>query len=849
MAAYTPLLTLPPSVNSQNSNILEKSKLNCKIVNHTPLESSSFSPPNNPSLLPVYPNSSNYAIAIDCCCCLTFGRQIHAQTLKRGFFNSREFYETRLLYMYSKCGSFLDACQLFDEMPQRGIYSWVGILNACVEHGFNDKALLLFHELFVAEFVLELQFFVFPVVLKACGGIGFVGPGRELHGYLLKRKLLSNIYVSNALIDMYGKWGALDEALKVFNGMEERDCVSWNCMITSFASSGMAFESLKFLERMQSCGDTKPNLISWSAAIASFAQNGYDEEAVGLLGQMLDNGFKPNAQTLASVLPCCGRLEALQVGKEIHGYVVRHGLKLNPFILNGLIDVYSKCGDLGSALEIFLKSSVRNLVSYNAIIDGYCKNGNLIKAKELFYQMELDGVRADTISWNLIISGYCDDGNFEEALKVFREMQEEGIEADSFTLGSVLTACAARAEGKEIHSNAISRGLNSNPFMCNKLIEMYCRYFDFESAEMIFHNMAERDLVTWNLLMSGYARANRLNRSQELLYAMRNDGFEPNIFTWNGLIAGCMENGHNEFVLEMLSELQTAGLKPDIYTIGMIIPVCSRLVSFEQGKQAHSYAIRCGYDTDVHIGAALIDMYAKCGIIERSALSFQRISSHNLVSFNTLFAGYAMHGLRREGLALFQEMLEDGIIPDEISFLSVLSLCVHVGSVEEGLHYFNLMETYDIRPNLKHYSCMVDLHSRAGKLIEAFSFIKSMPMEPDAVIWGALLGGCVVYHDFQLGEIAANRLIELEGDNVSNYVLVANLYATAKRMEDLARIRSVIRNMGMHKSPGWSWIEEKGQTHMFLANDSSHTRAHEIYAAVENLSFHIRMQDEMIDTV
>ncbi|KAH0451435.1 hypothetical protein IEQ34_018734 [Dendrobium chrysotoxum] len=169
------------------------------------------------------------------------------------------------------------------------------------------------------------------------------------------------------------------------------------------------------------------------------------------------------------------------------------------------------------------------------------------------------------------------------------------------------------SQGKEIYSYAISKGLNSNPFVCNKLIGMYCKYFDFESAELIFHNMVEGDLVTLNLLISGHVQTNQLNRSQKLLYVMRNDGFEPIILTWNGLITGCMENGLNEFVLEMLLELQIAGLKPDKYTIGMIIPVCSRIASFEQGKQAHSYAICCGIDANVYIGSALIDSILLAG--------------------------------------------------------------------------------------------------------------------------------------------------------------------------------------------------------------------------------------------
>ncbi|PKA59244.1 Pentatricopeptide repeat-containing protein [Apostasia shenzhenica] len=802
-------------------------------------------------LLPASPNSFSYAAAIDTCNCLQLGRQVHAHSLKSGFSGCREFLEARLLSMYARCGSFCDACQLFEKMPQRSIHSWVGIFTTCVDNGFNGKALLLFQELLcIKKVLLEMEFFVFPVVLNACGALGFVGAGRELHGLLLKGAFILNVYVGNALVDMYGKCGVLDEALKVFDGMEERDCVTWNSAITSCASNGMVIESLKILERMQSCGDAKPNLVSWSAAIASFAQNGYGEMAVLLLKRMLESGIKPNAQTLASVLPCCARMETVDVGKEIHGYVVRHELFLNPFVVNGLIDVYSRFSDMGIALELFLNYSERNLVSFNAMIVGYTESGNLIKARELFDEMEHAGVRRDTTSWNAIISGYCDGGTFEEALKMFRVMQMvESIRADSFTLVGALTACAAMAaitQGREIHSFAISSGLISQPLVCNSLIEMYCRCHDFKSAESVFHDMGERDEVSWNVLINGHAHANQLRRSQELLSLMRNDGFEPSIITWNGVLGGSMENGHNEFVLKKLSEFEVTGLKPDIYTMGIIVTVCSRTVYIEQGKQAHAYSIRCGYETDVHIGAALIDMYAKCGIIRSAILAFNCISKHNLVSFNTLLSGYAMHGLRTEGLQLFNEMLQNGIKPDAISFLSVLSLCVHVGSVEEGLHCFNMMGTYGIRPNLKHYTCLVDLFSRAGKLQEALKLIDGMPLEPDAVIWGTLLSGCVVHNDIQLGEIAAKRLTELEGDNADNYVLVANLYGIAGRREDLCRTRKTIWERGMRKSPGWSWIEHNGVVHVFLSNDRSHKQANEIHDIVKNLAAHMTMQQDIV---
>ncbi|XP_072959143.1 pentatricopeptide repeat-containing protein At3g16610-like [Typha angustifolia] len=794
-------------------------------------------------------DTSDYASAIDSCDCPFFGRQIHAHAFKRGFCGCREFLETRILIMYGRCSTVEVARLLFDKMPHRTMYSWVGILTVIVDHGFLEEAIFVFLELISVE--VELEFFIFPVALKACGGLGSLELGKALHGFVLKKGFDSNLYVGNALIDMYGKCGFVDEAIRVLEGMPETDCVSWNSVINGCAANGMVFEALKVLESMQQSDAVKPNLVSWSAAIGGFAQNGYDKEALELLGRMIDSSINPNAQTLAVVLPACGRLELLNIGKEMHGYIVRHELMSNAFIVNGLVDVYRRCNHMIAAEVLFLRFSVRNLVSYNTMLVGYCENNELEKAKELFDCMELDGVKRDAISWNSMISGFVDNEKFDEALEMFSYMnKEKGIESDSFNLGSSLSACSALGrlrQGKEIHSYAIARGLHTNPFVGAALVELYSQSQDLFAAELAFGGITERNTVTWNMLISGFAQAGKLSRSLELLALMREDGFEPNIYTWNGMIAGCMENGQNELALHMFCRLQSEMLRPDIYTIGMILPICSRLVSIVRGKQVHAYSIRCGYDSDVHIGAALVDMYCKCGDIRLGILSFHRIWKHNLVSYNTMLAGFAMHGLGEEGLALFSQLIQYGIRPDEITFLSVLSSCVHGGVVEEGHFYFNLMTCYDIKPDLKHYTCMVDLLSRAGQLNEAYELIQNMPMTPDAVVWAALLSGCVTHCNVQLGEIAANRLFELEEGNVANYILLANLYALAGRWDDLTRTRHIIKDKRMHKSPGCSWIEVHDKIHLFLAGDKSHRQTSKVYATLESLNYHMTRHDEMAE--
>lgn len=737
---------------------------------------------------------------------------------------------------------------MFDKMIQRTIYTWVAILTVLVNHGLFRKAIGLFKDMLMQG--VEFNFYVFPVVLKACTGLDLVELGKYIHAFVLKTDIVSNVYVGNALIDMYGKCGLVDDATKFFHGMKEKDSVSWNSIITACSANAMVYEALEFLEEMRKLVNVEPDVVSWSSTIGGFAQNGHDEEALELFVKMLESGVKPNCQTFSSLLPSCGRLGILDRGKELHGYVMRHGLITSSFVLNGLMDVYWRCGDIISSERLFSSFSARNIVSYNTLLIGYFGTGKLEKAKDLFEKIELDGIKRDDISWNSIISGYVDNEMNDEALRMFRKMIiDEQIEPNQYHLGSTLLACAASGafkQGKELHSHAIVRGFASDPYVGSALVELYCKCKDLSAAETAFRGILEKSIWNWNVLSMGHARNGNFIRSFELIEEMKKCGLQPTIHTWNGLIAGCMENGENKLAFELFRKIPSEGTRPDIHTIGMVLPICSRVLSIELGKQVHAHAIRCGYESEVRIGAPLVDMYCKCGNIQLGVLAFERIGEHNLVSWNTMLAGYATHGLGAEGIKVFNKLLKDGVVPNEITFLSVLSSCVHIGDVEKGHLYFKLMQNYGIEPDLKHYTCMVDLLSRAGQLNQAFDLIQTMPMQPDSFMWSALLNGCIIKCNLELGEIAGSKLIELEEDNMANYVLLANLYASTEKWDDLARIRTLIREKGMHKTPGCSWIEIRDTVHMFLAGDTSHEEVDEIYDLLDVLHLHMKKVDGVL---
>ncbi|XP_039046679.1 pentatricopeptide repeat-containing protein At3g02330, mitochondrial-like [Hibiscus syriacus] len=291
--------------------------------------------------------------------------------------------------------------------------------------------------------------------------------------------------------------------------------------------------------------------------------------------------------------------------------------------------------------------------------------------------MRTIGIKKDIISWNTLISGYMNNSLLDEALNLFKHvLTEDGIEPDSFTLGSVLYACTNMASlslGKEIHTQAIVRGLQSNTFVGGALVEMYCKCQELKAAQIAFNEVNERDTATWNALISGYARCNQIEGIKHLLRKMREDGFEPNVYTWNGIIAGHVENDLHDKAMQLFSEMQTSNMRPDVYTIGIILPACSRSATIERVKQVHAHAIRCGYDADVYVGAALVDMYAKCGSIQHALLAYNRILEPNLVSHNAMLTAYATHGQGEDGIALFRRIITNGSRPDHVTFLSALT--------------------------------------------------------------------------------------------------------------------------------------------------------------------------------
>ncbi|KAF3796824.1 Pentatricopeptide repeat-containing protein [Nymphaea thermarum] len=419
-----------------------------------------------------------------------------------------------------------------------------------------------------------------------------------------------------------------------------------------------------------------------------------------------------------------------------------------------------------------MKSKFKNdLFFKNSIINMYAKCGSLEEAHQAFNNMPL----RDLVSWTALITGYSQNDRYEEAVMLFVEMLRHQIVPNQFTIASVLSACASAANvcmGKQVHSFSFKIHCNTDLYVGSALVDMYARCGDMNCAHVVFDGMPERNEVPWNALIAGYAR-----------------------------------KGEGENALQQFWKMQQAGVEATHFTYSSVFSACASIGALEQGKWVHAHMIKTGHKLIAFMGNTLLDMYAKSGSIEDARKVFDRLSNAEVVSWNSMLTGCAQHGLGKEAVRRFEDMLQSGVVPNEVSFLCVLTACSHAGLLSEGKHYFELMKKYEIEPLIEHYVTMIDLYGRAGLLDQAEQFIKDMPIEPTAAVWGALLGACRMHGNVELGKYAAERVFELDHHDSGPPVILSNIYASAGRYKEAARVRKMMKDVGVKKEPACSWVE------------------------------------------
>ncbi|XP_076924528.1 pentatricopeptide repeat-containing protein At1g04840-like [Bidens hawaiensis] len=484
-----------------------------------------------------------------------------------------------------------------------------------------------------------------------------------------------------------------------------------------------------------------PNLYVFNSLIRALADNCYYMSSISYFVVMLRSNVKPNYLTFPFVLKSVGCLQEGWVGMEVHGNVLKAGLLRDQVVLVYLVDMYAKVGLLECARQVFDESSQWG-----------------------------DGVRS-TLLWNVLINGYCRAGKWRKAMELFEVMPVEKY-------GS-----------------------------------------------------------TWSALINGLMKAGEIDRAMEIWGCV----VDKDVVSWTTMINGFMQNGRYEKALSMFGEMLEQGVRPNDQTIGCVLLACAKAGALETGTRIHEYVLSNRFALRKGVTAALVDMYAKCGSVENASRVFDVAEEKDIRTWSVMIWGCAINGYLDKAVDCFNKMMYAGIKPDGVVFLAIITACLHAGNVDQGLHFFDKMtHEYSIGPTMKHYAVIVDLYGRAGRLNQALRFIKKMPIDPDFVIWGSLYRACRVHKNIQMAEYASEKLLELEPKHPGGYVFLSNVYARAGKWQDVERVRTEMRNKGVAKDSGWSYIEIHGHVTSFVAGDHFHYRSDEIHLKLDEITKNAR---------
>lgn len=760
-----------------------------------------------------------------------FVQLFHAKIICCGFSTSPRVCNPLIdLYLKNDVDS---AVQIFRSMRARDSVSWVAMISGLSRICRELDSIQLYCEM--RKLGVFPTPYIFSSIISACTKISLYEVGQQLHALIFKWGFSSELYVCNSLVSLYSRCGSLTSAELIFGEMQQRDKVSYNTLISGFSMLGSVDKSIELFEKMQT------------------------------------DSLKPDCVTVASLLGSCALMGDLHKGMQLHSYAIKAGMCMDIIIEGSLLDLYVKCSDVKTAHKFFLATQTDNVVLWNVmlvaygqlgdlqesfiiysqlqnkgltpnqytypsilrtctsagaldlgeqvhtqaiktgfqpnvyvcsvLIDMYAKHGELETAMKIFRRLNED----DIVSWTAMIAGYAQHDMFAEALKLFEEMQERGILSDNIGLASAISACAgiqALNQGRQIHSQSIVSGYSTDTSVGNALVCLYARCGCIEEAHLAFEKMYSRDNVSWNGLISGFA-----------------------------------QSGKSEEALKVFTQMIQAGGEANMFTYGSAISAAANLAHVKLGKQIHGRIIKTGLYSETEVCNASVTLYAKCGCLNDARRVFIEMPQKNEISWNAMITGFSQNGYGRQAIELFENMKLLKLKPNHITYVGVLTACSHVRLVEEGLSYFRSMsEQHGLVPKQEHYACVVDILGRAGELCRAKEFVQSMPIEPDAMIWRTFLSACTVHRNREVGEVAAKRLLELEPNDSATYVLMSNMYAVTGKWDHRDRTRRLMRDRGVKKEPGRSWIEVKNSVHAFFVGDRLHPLADEIYKYLDELT-------------
>ncbi|KAL5221767.1 hypothetical protein ABZP36_026480 [Zizania latifolia] len=642
-------------------------------------------------------------------------------------------------------------------------------------------------------------------LLRSCASLHHAA---AVHGHIARAHPAASLFLRNSLLAAYCRLGGPFPARRLLDEMPRRNAVSFNLLIDAYSREGLVSLSLETLVRTRRAG----------VSVDRFSY--------------------------ASALAACSRAGDLWAGKVVHTLAVLDGLSSGVFVSNSLISMYARCGEMGEARRVFDVAKER-----------------------------------DDISWNSLISGYVRAGSRQEMVRVFAMMRRRGMGLNSFALGSVIKCCSGCGDGtmdiaEAVHGCVVKAGLEPDVFLVSAMIDMYAKKGALIESVVLFRSAQEPNVVVFNTMIAGLCRTEtavgkevasaaltlysevqtrgmqpteftfssvlqacnlagyfeygKQIHGQVLKHSFQGDDFigsalidlyfnsgsmedgfrcfrsspKHDIVTWTAVISGCVQNELFEKALSLFHESLGAGLKPDIFAISSVTNACASLAIARAGEQIQCFATKSGFDRFTAVV----------------------ISTH------------AQHGCARDALHFFSEMVDAKVEPNEITFLGVLTACSHGGLVDEGLRYYEIMtKEYGLSPTIRHCTCVVDLLGRAGRLADAEAFINNSYFHADPVVWRSLLASCRIHGDLERGQLIADRIMELDPTSSASYVILYNMYLDAGELSLASKTRDLMKQRGVKKEPGLSWIELKCGVHSFVAGDKSHPESNAVYTKLADM--------------
>ncbi|KAG6491108.1 pentatricopeptide repeat-containing protein At1g06143-like [Zingiber officinale] len=519
-----------------------------------------------------------------------------------------------------------------------------------------------------------------------------------------------------------------------------------------------------------------------------------------------------SAILFSSLLRCCRSLEVL---KSVHATMIKSNAHQDSFFVNQFVSQCSRIRQVGYALQVSAQMAEPNVFVYNAVFGGLVQEFASRECVELYVGMLRSNVLPDGYTFSYLVKACAQLSAVELGAAVHAQIEKLGFGRQILVrtvLMDFYSSIGWIGEARKLFDEMSDRDVVS----WTAMIHSHSCVGDMISARRLFDEMPERSVVSWNTMIAGYGRSGDVETANSLFNEMP----EKNLVSWTTMISCYSQNKRYKEAIECFERMKAAGVSPDEVTMTTAISACAHLGALNVGRELHLYSMSNKLNFSVHLGSALVDMYAKCGCLEKALITFYKLEEKNTFCWNCIIEGLAIHGYGSDAITMFRKMNEEGKArPNFVTFVSVLSACNHSGMIEEGRRLFSSMiKDYSICPVMEHYGCMVDLLSRGGHLEEALNLMSTMPMKPNAVMWLALLSGCRIHRNMELTEISAEKLLSLEPNNSSHYMLLINIYSEGKAWEKVERVREMMKEKEVQKrTPGCSWIDINGVVREFAA--------------------------------